>query len=96
MGGRGKPWRRERGRRVRCVLASRGVDAGQQVRTLIAVLGVSMMAVQLNRSSVSCPSGPHPYILVIRSRSALPITETELRLMAAAAMMGLRRIPKAG
>ena len=36
------------------------------------------------------------YIRVIRSRSALPITETELRLMAAAAMMGLKRMPKAG
>jgi len=29
------------------------------------------------------------YMWVIRSRSALPITETELKLMAAAAMMGL-------
>ena len=42
------------------------------------------------------PSGAHPYIRVIRNRSALPITETELRLMAAAAMMGLKRMPKAG
>jgi hypothetical protein len=36
------------------------------------------------------------YMRVIRSRSALPITETELKLIAAAAMMGLKRIPKAG
>ena len=31
-----------------------------------------------------------------RSRSAFPTTETELKDMAAAAMMGLRRIPKNG
>ena len=31
-----------------------------------------------------------------RSLSALPITETELRLIAAAAIIGLRRIPKTG
>lgn len=35
-------------------------------------------------------------ILVLRRRSALPITETELKLMAAAAIIGLRRIPKKG
>ena len=31
-----------------------------------------------------------------RSRKALPTTDTELKLMAAAAMIGLRRIPNAG
>lgn len=31
-----------------------------------------------------------------RNLSALPITETELRLMAAAAIIGLSRIPNAG
>ena len=31
-----------------------------------------------------------------RSRNALPMTETELKLMAAAAMTGLSRRPKAG
>ena len=31
-----------------------------------------------------------------RSLNALPITETELKLIAAAAMMGLRRMPKNG
>ncbi len=36
------------------------------------------------------------HMWVIRSRSALPITEKELKLMAAAAMMGLKRMPKAG
>jgi hypothetical protein len=38
----------------------------------------------------------YPYSVVRRSRRALPTTETELKLMAAAAMMGLRRIPKSG
>jgi hypothetical protein len=32
----------------------------------------------------------------LRRRSALPITDTELKLMAAAAKMGLSRIPKKG
>jgi hypothetical protein len=36
------------------------------------------------------------YNLVARSLSALPITETELKLMAAAAIIGLRSSPKAG
>ena len=31
-----------------------------------------------------------------RSRNALPMTDTELKLMAAAAMIGLSRTPKAG
>ena len=35
-------------------------------------------------------------ILAARSRKALDMTETELRLMAAAAIMGLSRIPKTG
>jgi len=41
-----------------------------------------------------------PSILIVRhrlillNRRALPITETELRLIAAAAIMGLRRMPK--
>lgn len=35
-------------------------------------------------------------ILATRRRSALPITDTELKLMAAAAIMGLKRIPKVG
>jgi hypothetical protein len=33
---------------------------------------------------------------LFRSRSAFPTTETELKLIAALAMMGLRRIPKNG
>lgn len=32
----------------------------------------------------------------VRRRSAVPITETELRLIAAAAIMGLRSSPKTG
>ena len=32
----------------------------------------------------------------MRSLSALPMTDTELRLMAAAAIMGLKSSPKAG
>ena len=36
------------------------------------------------------------YRLTRRSRSALPITETELKLMAAAAIIGLSRTPKNG
>ena len=34
--------------------------------------------------------------LTFRSRSALPMTDTELKLMAAPAMMGLRSKPKNG
>ncbi len=45
-------------------------------------------------STVRVPS--YPYIRALRRRNAFPITETELRLMAAAAMMGLKRMPKAG
>ena len=40
--------------------------------------------------------GLHRQILALRSRSALPITDTELKLMAAAAKTGLIRSPKAG
>src|SRR6266699_2528140 len=55
-------------------------------------------------SSVTCHPSPvtrHPsslasQILARRSRSALPITDTELKLIAAAASIGLRRIPKNG
>ena len=36
------------------------------------------------------------YSFTFLSRSALLITDTELKLMAAAAMMGLRRIPNLG
>jgi hypothetical protein len=41
-------------------------------------------------------SAAQSQILAARSRSALPITDTELKLMAAAAIMGLKRIPKVG
>ena len=37
-----------------------------------------------------------PYSFTVFRRSALPITETELKLMAAPAMIGLRRSPKKG
>ena len=36
------------------------------------------------------------YISTPRSRNALPITDTELRLIAAAAMMGLSKMPNTG
>ena len=36
------------------------------------------------------------YISARRSRNALPMTDTELRLMAAAAMMGLSKRPNTG
>jgi hypothetical protein len=39
---------------------------------------------------------PELYNLIRRSRNAFATTETELKLIAAAAMMGLRRIPKNG
>ena len=41
-------------------------------------------------------SGPLAYTRADRSRSALPITETELKAIAAAAIVGVSRIPKAG
>ena len=37
-----------------------------------------------------------PHIATRRSRSAFAITDTELRLIAAAAIIGLRRMPKNG
>jgi hypothetical protein len=43
--------------------------------------------------------GSHPFplqILARRRRSAFAMTETELKLMAAAAIMGLRRMPVRG
>lgn len=43
----------------------------------------------------SSPAGRHQ-IRAVRSRSALAITETELRAIAAAAMIGLKSKPKAG
>jgi len=36
------------------------------------------------------------YIFTLRSLRAFPTTETEERLIAAAAMIGLRRMPKLG
>ena len=36
------------------------------------------------------------YISAARSRKALPMTDTELRLMAAAAIMGLSKMPNTG
>ena len=36
------------------------------------------------------------YISAPRNRNALPMTDTELRLMAAAAMRGLSKMPKTG
>ena len=40
--------------------------------------------------------GAHPDILTMRSRSALPMTEIELRLIAPAAIMGESSKPKTG
>lgn len=39
---------------------------------------------------------PPCHRLTVRKRKALPITSTELRLIAALAMMGLSRMPQAG
>ena len=50
-------------------------------------------------SGGSFTRGPAPwrrYSSTRRSRSALPITETELRLIAALAIIGLSRRPKTG
>ena len=49
-----------------------------------------------SRQAGGVSRGAHPHIRANRRRSAFPITETELKLIAAAAMMGLRRMPKAG
>ncbi len=45
---------------------------------------------------LSAARAAHPQIRAARRRSALPITDTELKLMAAAAMMGLNSSPNAG
>lgn len=42
------------------------------------------------------PYMPNQSIFAFRRRSALPITETELKLIAAAAIIGLSRSPKNG
>ena len=39
---------------------------------------------------------PPPHNGILRRRRALPMTETELKLMAAAAIMGLSSSPKTG
>jgi hypothetical protein len=37
-----------------------------------------------------------PYKVILRRRSAFPITDTELKVIAKAAIIGLKRIPKTG
>lgn len=44
----------------------------------------------------AAPAAPSPQIRTALRRRALAITETELRLIAAAAMIGLSRMPKTG
>jgi hypothetical protein len=46
--------------------------------------------------SVPTHTSERCYKRTLRRRSALAITDTELKLMAAAAKIGLRRIPKNG
>ncbi|MDT5267876.1 MAG: hypothetical protein QOH49_62 [Acidobacteriota bacterium] len=53
-------------------------------------------AVTLFGAKLTCITRAWPYSLTRRSLSALPITETELKLMAAAAIIGLSRTPKNG
>jgi hypothetical protein len=47
-------------------------------------------------ASLSCIALSYIYNFMFRRRSAFVITETELKLMAAAAKMGLSRTPKNG
>ena len=51
----------------------------------------------IRNADTSCSSGsPNLYNFTPLNRSALAMTETELKLIAAAAIMGLSRIPKNG
>src|SRR5262245_28339328 len=61
----------------------------------------SLAAGELDRDGTAQPLGParsvlFPHIFTLRSRSALPTTDTDDRLMASAAIIGLRSRPKAG
>jgi hypothetical protein len=67
-------------------------------RVFYECTGCGMMAAEARRLGwLPVPGGPgKAHRCVKRSRSALPTTDTELRLIAAAATIGLSSRPKAG
>jgi hypothetical protein len=66
------------------------------VQPVSGFCAVTAGAITLFGVTLTGISRARPYRLTRRSLSALPITETELRLMAAAAIIGLSSTPKNG
>jgi hypothetical protein len=89
----------------RCNIRHGGVvEVGPLILNANAAIG-NVAPVRSGRNDsrrVACHSGPRSFhdrnqsILARLSLSALPITDTEEKLIAAAATIGLRRIPKNG
>ena len=82
------------GRFVRCVVHGGSPLAVGFSNPTALILADRRGAFSVGRLSLYGPDEAH--ILVARRRKALPITETELRLMAAAAIIGLKRRPRKG
>lgn len=60
-------------------------------------LAIGRCNARTKNTSYSMFSGKRPiYSVVLRNRSALPITETELKLIAALAIIGLSTMPNHG
>ena len=72
-----------------------GYRASVSLRLEAAALRAALRRTGHRRSSVLRTS-ERGYSLIDRSRSALAITETELKLIAAPAIIGLRRMPNSG
>jgi hypothetical protein len=68
---------------------------GQALRLLVAALRATFDVHRFGEPMCALHSEAG-YSLIDRSRSAFPITETELKLIAAPAIIGLSRTPKNG
>ena len=68
----------------------------EQDRSAMAEEGHQQGAIAQTASGVNLADQDHASSFTLRRRSALAITETELKLIAAPAMIGLRRIPNQG
>ena len=80
--------------RRRCDGDGRRNRAARPKDVLDFVIGSPLYLLIFCSSSSFVP--PRPQMRALLSRSAFVMTETELRLMAAAAMIGLKRIPVNG
>jgi hypothetical protein len=57
---------------------------------------MAWIALKTSPARLGLPFFPADYSASLRSRSALAMTETELKVIAALAMMGLKSSPKTG